>query len=1066
MLPRTGIIAALALSIGAALVGPVAARAADHMPESTATESPAFLETTDQIIVTTTSGRVTDRQITTGAEAAAADVGLDVAAESGADISRTTSVVRLDANLPIDQVAQIADQMADEPGIVSARPDRRVAAFADPPPMPASVTLPDDTFVGQQWDLWDGPTSGTGGYSVRGPAAWPVTTGTGAVVAVLDTGITSHPDLDANVVPGYDFINNSLVANDGNGWDADPSDPGDWITSAEASAGFFRFCSVGNSSWHGTHVAGTIAGISGAGHGISGIAPTAKIQPVRVLGKCGGYTSDIMAAVTWASGGSVYGVPSNPTPADVINLSLGGSGGCSAADDAVFAAARDRGTVVVVAAGNSNADASGFWPANCSSVVAVSSTGKQANRAYYSNYGAVVDIDAPGGDYSADSGYIIYSTFNTGTQSPVAPTWHYYQGTSMAAPHVAGVAALVAAADPTLTAAQIATVLTSTAQPFPVGSTCTTSICGAGIVDAGAAIAALAPSGPQSLAVSPGVESLSVAWSPPSRGAAISTYGVQYSSDDSTWIPAGAVNATSATITGLTAGLNYRVRVNATNPSGTGPWASSTLSQPLAPSAPAAPTGLNVLTDDTSLQVAWTAPVDNGGRAIDWYALQHSADDSTWVDDDTTAALAATIRGLSNGTPYRVRVRAHNAIGDGAWVTAPTAVTPQILTPPGAPQSLGLAAGNTSVTATWSSPATTGGRPLLWYAVQHSTDDSTWTNDDTTAGSTFSLTGLPNGTTYYVRIAAVNAIGRGPWASDHATTTTPAPPAPPPPPPPAPPLPPAPLPATKPGAPRIATATAANAQIALTWSAPDDTGRAAITGYYVQLHSARGDDTVAVSGTSTTLVGLANGTPYSLRIAAVNSAGTGAWSPAVDDVVPRTTPDAPAGLRAAAGDGSVALVWSPPTFDGGNAVIGYVVELSTRDDTRQYAVDDTAFAAAGLTNGMSYAIRVAAVNDAGTGAWSAATSVTPTQPRVTVPTTVSASRKGKTVRVRWQAPVQGTPLRYLISASINGRAWQPLGDTAERTFSFTLPRANAGALIKVAAVDSRGRGPWSAAVIT
>ena len=233
------------------------------------------------------------------------------------------------------------------------------------------------------------------------------------------------------------------LAADGNGRDADPSDPGDATVAGQCGAG----SGASNSSWHGTHVAGSIAAKTNNG---VGVAFNAKIVPVRVLGKCGGYPSDIADAIIWASGGAVSGVPANANPARVINMSLGGGGACANTSQNAINSARSRGTVVVVAAGNSNADASGANPANCPGVVAVAATNRSGGRAYYSNYGAVVDVAAPGGDARTAGGGIL-STLNAGTTTPGADSYAFYQGTSMAAPHVAGVAALMLSKTPGLT---------------------------------------------------------------------------------------------------------------------------------------------------------------------------------------------------------------------------------------------------------------------------------------------------------------------------------------------------------------------------------------------------------------------------------------------------------------------------------------------------------------------------------------------------------------------------------------------------------------------------------------
>ena len=212
-----------------------------------------------------------------------------------------------------------------------------------------AVTMPNDSYFSYQWPLVDA----IGG--IRADQAWNYSTGTNAVVAVVDTGILPHKDLLPNILPGYDMIMDSFTANDGNGRDNDPTDPGDYVLSGECGS-----TSNTNSSWHGTHVAGTIAAVANNAEGIAGIAYNAKILPLRVLGKCGGYNSDIADAIMWASGATVNGVPVNPTPARVINMSLGGQSACGTTLQNAINTARANKTVVVVAAGNNNTDASTF----------------------------------------------------------------------------------------------------------------------------------------------------------------------------------------------------------------------------------------------------------------------------------------------------------------------------------------------------------------------------------------------------------------------------------------------------------------------------------------------------------------------------------------------------------------------------------------------------------------------------------------------------------------------------------------------------------------------------------
>jgi serine protease len=375
-------------------------------------------------------------------------------------------VLKLDRRLGLDRLRQIAAEIrASDPQVEYAEADRIMTA----------QLVPTDPSYPSQWQYYE-PVAG-----LNLPAAWDKSTGTGIVVAVIDTGYRPHADLAAHIVPGYDFITSSVVGNDGNGRDADALDPGDGVNAGECGTG----SPAQNSSWHGTHVAGTITALSSNGLGVSGVAFGARVQPLRVLGKCGGFTSDIADAIIWASGGSVPGVPANPTPARVINLSLGGSGACDTTMQSAINSARGRNTVVVVAAGNSNQNVANATPANCAGVVAVAAVGRSSARAYYSNYGTGVDVAAPGGDQSTGTANGILSTLNAGTRSPGADSYAYYQGTSMATPHVAGVAALMLARNPALMPDQVEGLLKSSARPLPVS--CSQG-CGAGLVDANAAV--------------------------------------------------------------------------------------------------------------------------------------------------------------------------------------------------------------------------------------------------------------------------------------------------------------------------------------------------------------------------------------------------------------------------------------------------------------------------------------------------------------------------------------------------------------------------------------------------
>jgi serine protease len=376
-----------------------------------------------------------------------------------------TRVLRLQQRRPVTELARLARELqASDANIEYAEPDLVMQA----------QVVPTDPGWSEQWDMSD-PTGG-----IRAPAAWDISQGFGVRVAVLDTGVLPHADLVANMIPGYDFITSTTTARDGNGRDADASDPGDWTTMDNQCGDDEK---ARGSVWHGTHVAGTIAALANNGIGYSGVAPKAKVQSVRVLGLCGGATSDIAAGVIWAAGGSVSGVPTNTTPARVLNLSLGGTGACGATMQAAVDSARKAGALVVVAAGNDNVNASTQSPANCKGVLTVGATNRLGGKSSYSNFGDTLGLSAPGGDATNGN---VFSLYNNGSTTPGTDSYAGLRGTSMAAPHVAGVAALMLAANSTLPADMAGYLMQRTARSFPVAC----STCGDGLLDATEAVKA------------------------------------------------------------------------------------------------------------------------------------------------------------------------------------------------------------------------------------------------------------------------------------------------------------------------------------------------------------------------------------------------------------------------------------------------------------------------------------------------------------------------------------------------------------------------------------------------
>jgi serine protease len=368
-------------------------------------------------------------------------------------------------------------------------------AYVEPNYILQPLVVPNDPFYPFQWHY----------PLINLPAAWDLTTGSSAVtVAVVDTGILSgHPDLQGQLVAGYDFISSSLSGLDGDGIDSNPEDPGDGGDDAP-------------SSFHGTHVAGTIAAASNNGTGVAGVAWGVNIMPLRVLGKLGGTSYDVRQAIRYAAGLSNDSPDTASPPVDVINLSLGG-GGFSQADQDVYTDVRNAGVIVIAAAGNSG-NFEAIYPAGYEGVVAVSASGSAKQITGYSSRGVAIDVAAPGGDTSIDrngDGYVDGVLSIGGTSPDVIDfVYPYYQGTSMAAPHVAGVAALMRSVNPALTPADFDALLLNGDLTEDLGNVGRDDLYGYGLIDAQkAVIAALTAIGAPpvinpALSVSPGSVSL------------------------------------------------------------------------------------------------------------------------------------------------------------------------------------------------------------------------------------------------------------------------------------------------------------------------------------------------------------------------------------------------------------------------------------------------------------------------------------------------------------------------------------------------------------------------------
>lgn len=395
-------------------------------------------------------------------------------------------------------IAQVATSLRRAPEIERAEEDLPIRA----------QFVPSDTEYLKLWNLK--PAAGAS-FGADFQAAWELTRGTGELrIAVIDTGLLPHPDLvgpGGTVSPptgilaseGYDFISDCRIRASCAASTPPESaavapapnalDRGDWISDADRATSVFSGCTRRSSSWHGTHVAGIATALGDNGAGVVGGAFASRLVPVRVLGKCGGYASDVAEGVRWAAG--VHATIPNGMPARVLNLSLGGSAAsCPSILQSAIDAATAAGAVVVVAAGNETTDAADSVPANCRNVVAVAATTQLGDLAYYSNRSAtVIALSAPGGDLRSGSAGGILSALNTGSTVHDEGGWIYaaQQGTSSAAPHVAAAAALALARNPSLTPVAMKALLTAptSVTPFALSGVCaTTGGCGAGILNA------------------------------------------------------------------------------------------------------------------------------------------------------------------------------------------------------------------------------------------------------------------------------------------------------------------------------------------------------------------------------------------------------------------------------------------------------------------------------------------------------------------------------------------------------------------------------------------------------
>ncbi len=557
------------------------------------------------------------------------------------------------------------------------------------------------------------------------------------------------------------------------------------------------------------------------------------------------------------------------------------------------------------------------------------------------------------------------------------------------------------------------------------------------------------PAAPRSVALQGGDAVLEASWSAPASdgGSPVTGYVVQWRLDAGVYGASSEATPTGSphTISGLTNGARYWVRVAAVNDVGRGDWSEEADAVPA--TVPGRPEGVAVLRGDSEVELSWSAPANNGA-AITGYVVQWKSGTQDYgaARQRTAAGSPFTVARLTNGTTYWFQVAAENGVGRSAW-TDDVSATPA--TRPGVPQSLSAAGADSELEVSWSPPASDGGLLITEYVVQWKSGSESWdsTREATSADSSYTISGLTNGTEYQVRAAARNVVGQGDWSDDASGT-----------------------PARLPGRPASVSAQRGNAELVLSWVAPDG-GGLSISEYVVQWRSgtqsygSSRQRTAAVS--PYTLTGLTNGTAYSVQVAARTRLGQGPWSEEAT-AVPATVPARPGSVSAAPADSALAVSWVAPD-GGGLSISEYVVQWKSStqvySSTRQATVAGSPHTVSGLTNGTEYRVRVVARNEVGLGAWSSDASGTPRGvPGAPEDLSVQRGDSGE-LAVSWSAPSSGSPVTgYEVQWKTAVQQWSSTSRQATASGSpHTISSLTNGTAyqVRVAALAAGGGRTWS-----
>lgn len=834
--------------------------------------------------------------------------------------------------------------------------------------------------------------------------------GSGVTAYIIDTGVYSgHSEFTGRVVNGFTAINDGKGTEDCHG--------------------------------HGTHVAGTVAGT------VYGVAKQATIVPVRVLSCSGsGSYSGVIAGIDWTVSHHQAGVPA------VANMSLGG--GASSAVNAAVARAVADGITYVVAAGNENSNACTRSPASAPDAITVAASTSVDSRASFSNWGTCVDIFAPG--QSITSAYIGGATRITSMS-----------GTSMASPHVAGVAALYLGSNPSATPAVVTSTLLNAATrgiiTNPGTGTPNLLVYSASFAPAPPGV----PAAPTGLVGTPLNSSVALTWVAPmyNGGATITDYVVEYSTNNSsswTVFADGESASPSATVTGLTNGTMYAFRVSAVNSVGSGASTTSIAVTPNIPGLPGAPRYLSSVVGRERVTLSWSTPLTSGNSVITDYLIEYSTDSgSTWTTyvDAVSTTRSALLTPLTAGVTYTFRVRAVNTAGPSAPSNTVVAI-PLSFNPPSAIRNLTASSRLLGAYLYWSAPLDNGGSAVTAYTIDWSVDGGeTWAGSQRVTSTSVTLNNLTGDVLHTIRVRALNPYGTGP---DVLTTVTP-------------------MGLRAPSEPRFPVVNVGYNTASAYWSTPASNGGTPVTGYYVEYSTNAGETwtrsaLLPVSQRSLVMNNLVGDVEHQFRVRAVNIAGIS--NPSI--VVVKTplapsVPSAPRNFYGFLSSSSAYLSWSTPSNNGGSSITGYVVQQSV-DNGATWTVAATNTAAYrsvridGLIGGTSYAFRVAAVNAVGNSVPSNVVTLTPVIvgiPRP--PSSVSAVVNTTSVTVKWSAVTSAYAAitDYIVEYSVNNSAaWSVWNDGVSTSTSATLAglTPDVPVSIRIKAVNRIGTSPASVAV--